>query len=540
MRRSWHLISKLNAIMYAMIVAAAVLASAKQGETHETTFGAQALYGNLVIGLEAGLRSQSVPVEAEKRAVAESRKVASHLQSNYDGPVQRLVQVQLLPGARPGSPPYRIGPIQKPGALRFLNDPLQKPLGPRLFGTKPPQQEPPPAAYPEQSRQSPDTPSTERPQPPGAHLEESSPESSDPRSKARKAQAEKSPAARGEAWEVSPEFGLGALVAGIVVAVGVWLIGSYYRKAPAPVQELVSKALGRLVEANAMAPQDVDIVECSVFGPPAARPGHTIMIQVHLHLAAQSERASLVATAMDSSATLRASCPLELPIKRGARVEISFAVNTLRVDEPVQSVVWQGRPAVCGFEVTIPQGTGGQSFFPVVRVSVDGILIGRIRFRISSDPDAASPQATPLGDHARRYENSFVSYAKEDRKEVLKRVQMLQIMKTKFFLDLLSLDPGDRWEKKLYEQIDRCDLFLLFWSQAAKDSQWVRREAEYALKHQQENPNSEPDIVPVILERDVPPPPSLAALHFDDRFNYLIYLMELAEASQNTAKVSAS
>jgi len=133
-----------------------------------------------------------------------------------------------------------------------------------------------------------------------------------------------------------------------------------------------------------------------------------------------------------------------------------------------------------------------------------------------------------------------VSYAKEDRKEVLKRVQMLQIMKTKFFLDLLSLDPGDRWEKKLYEQIDRCDLFLLFWSQAAKDSQWVRREAEYALKHQQENPNSEPDIVPVILERDVPPPPSLAALHFDDRFNYLIHLMELAEASQNTAKVSAS
>jgi hypothetical protein len=511
MRRSWHLGSKLNAIIYAMIVAAAVLASAKQGETHETTFGAQALYGNLVIGLEAGLRSQSVPVEAEKRAVAESRKVASHLQSNYDGPVQRLVQVQYVPGARPRLPPYIKGRLQNPGALR-LNT-----LRQRLFGTTP-QQEPPPAA----------------------HQEESSPESSDPRSKARKDQAEKPPAAQGEAWEVSPEFRLGALVAGLVLAVGAWLIVRYYRKAPAPVQELVSKTLGRLVEANAMAAQDVDIVECSVFGPPAARPGHTIMIQVHLHLAAQSERASLLATAMDSSATLRATCSLELTIKRGARVEISFAVNTLRVDEPVQSVVWQGRPAVCGFEVTIPQGTGGQSFFPVVRVSVDGILIGRIRFRISSDAEAASSQATPLGDHARRYEKAFVSYATIDRKEVLKRVQMLQILETEFFLDLLSLDPGDRWQKKLFEQIDRCDLFLLFWSQAAKDSRWVLREAEYALKRQQENPDSEPDIIPVILEHEVIPPPSLAALNFNDQFNYLIYLMDRAEASRNAAKVSAT
>src|SRR5262249_34559659 len=102
------------------------------------------------------------------------------------------------------------------------------------------------------------------------------------------------------------------------------------------------------------------------------------------------------------------------------------------------------------------------------------------------------------------------------------------------------LDPGDRWEKKLYEQINRCDLFLLFWSQAAKDSQWVLRETEYALRHQQENPNSEPDIVPVILEQDVPPPPSLAQLNFNDRIHYLISQMDRAEASQNAVRVSTT
>ncbi len=241
-----------------------------------------------------------------------------------------------------------------------------------------------------------------------------------------------------------------------------------------------------------------------------------------MHLANQAERASFLATTMDASAKLKGTKPLDLPIKRGARVEIAFSANGLTVDEPVQSVVWRGEPTYCQFLATIPAGTSGQSFFPVMRVSVDGKLVGPIEFRLSSDDAASQPASEPLGDHAKLYKYAFVSYASKDREEVLKRVQMLEVLKTKFFQDILSLDPGDRWEKKLYENIDRCDLFLLFWSQAAKDSQWVLKEAEYALAHQQKNPGSEPDLVPVVLEQNVLPPPNLSAFHFNDRISYLI------------------
>ena len=268
-----------------------------------------------------------------------------------------------------------------------------------------------------------------------------------------------------------------------------------------------------------------DTVECSVFAPPAVPPAEMALIQAFLHLPEQAERASFLASAMDSSTTLKGTRSLEIEIKRGAKVELSLAGSGLLIDEPVQSVVWQGQPVFCQFLVTVPMGTSGQSFFPVVRVSIDGVLVGRIKFRILSDSSATNPQSRPLGDHARRYENAFVSYATKDRKEVLKRVQMLNVMKTKFFIDLLSLDPGDRWEKKLYETIPQCDLFLLFWSQAAKDSTWVNREVEYALNQQSKNQDGEPDIVPVILEQNVSPPPSLAALHFNDRIQYLISLM---------------
>jgi hypothetical protein len=124
-----------------------------------------------------------------------------------------------------------------------------------------------------------------------------------------------------------------------------------------------------------------------------------------------------------------------------------------------------------------------------------------------------------MGDSADRYTQAFVSYASQDRPKVLPRVQMLGTVGIHFFQDVLDLDPGDRWEQKLYTHIDRCDLFLLFWSRAASQSEWVLREVRYALSRR-----SPPEIRPVIIEGPpiVPPPPELAHLHFNDR---LIYFM---------------
>jgi hypothetical protein len=41
----------------------------------------------------------------------------------------------------------------------------------------------------------------------------------------------------------------------------------------------------------------------------------------------------------------------------------------------------------------------------------------------------------------------FLSYASEDRIHVLKAAQLLNVLKMKYFQDLLSLTPGDRLPK---------------------------------------------------------------------------------------------
>jgi hypothetical protein len=122
-----------------------------------------------------------------------------------------------------------------------------------------------------------------------------------------------------------------------------------------------------------------------------------------------------------------------------------------------------------------------------------------------------------------RYRYAFISYASQDRTEVLKRVQMLDRTGVDYFQDLLSLDPGERWKRTLYRKIDDSDVFFLFWSTAAKQSEWVMKEVRYAIERRGGNEFAPPEIVPVIIEGPPPVPPAeLRDLHFNDKFLYFI------------------
>ena len=103
-------------------------------------------------------------------------------------------------------------------------------------------------------------------------------------------------------------------------------------------------------------------------------------------------------------------------------------------------------------------------------------------------------------------------------------MQLLSNLKIDYFQDVLHLEPGDRWERKLYRYIDHADLFLLFWSSSARESVWVRKEVRYAMDRKGDLDDAPPEILPVVIEGPpIPePPPELAHLHFGDRALYLM------------------
>ncbi|MFB2837927.1 TIR domain-containing protein [Floridanema evergladense] len=269
-----------------------------------------------------------------------------------------------------------------------------------------------------------------------------------------------------------------------------------------------------------------DLVDCSVFSPPVVACGNMFLVQVFVHLPEEVEIVQQQAEQSDSESKKLGVRSLGIPIERGTELTFSLSIPKLEVDEPIQQLIWNGKANSVQFGVTVPADLTQKTVIGTVTVSQNSVPLGHLKFKLSiaTSNSANSSQLQPVGEVARIYKKAFVSYSSKDRQEVLKRVQGLAVTGIEIFQDVLNLEPGDRWEKELYRHINECDLFLLFWSTAAKESKWVLKEVLYALERQGKDGLNPPEIIPVIIESPplVPPPDELQHLHFNDKILYLI------------------
>ena len=269
-----------------------------------------------------------------------------------------------------------------------------------------------------------------------------------------------------------------------------------------------------------------DRVECSVFAPPIVSPGSTFMIQAFAHISSQTREAARRAKEFDADAVRRAIKTLVSSVSRGTKLSFDLAMPGLRVDDPVQSMVWSGATESVQFGISVPKRRRPGNVVGTLTVSQDWIPIGHIKFTLTVMPGLKrqTGSTVAVGGAARRYEMAFISYASEDRTTVLERVQVLSTVGVRTFQDVLNLEPGERWERSLYRHIDESDIVLLFWSNAAKKSKWVRKEVQYALKRKHGDEFAPPEIGPVLIEGPPVPRPwkELAYLHFNDPRIYLM------------------
>jgi hypothetical protein len=271
----------------------------------------------------------------------------------------------------------------------------------------------------------------------------------------------------------------------------------------------------------------VEDVDATVYAPAQAPPGDNFLVLVYAHLRKQASAVAKAAKAAAPGVTKRFAQTLDQQVKRGTKLTFNLAMPGLDIDEPSQSIIWRGKYEAVQFSVSIPADAKVRTLVGTVIVSEDSVPIGHLKFTfvIASDGAAATPATQPVpAGTLDRYQQAFISYASPDRAEVLKRVQMLNLRKVRFFQDLLTLEPGDQWEKLIYEYIDQSDVFYLFWSEAASRSPWVEKEILYAIKRKAGNDKGAPEIVPVIIEGPPPaaPPAELSFLHFNDKFMYFI------------------
>jgi len=261
-------------------------------------------------------------------------------------------------------------------------------------------------------------------------------------------------------------------------------------------------------------PLDVD---CSVWAPPRTAWGNAVLVQVFLHRPEFEAEARALAREFDADAARRGITTLTLPIAHGTRVRLHLeAATPLLVHEPFVAVEWRGRTTQVQFSVDTPPRSvlDENDYNLTLRLYIEEVPVGRILFKLTVGP-TGSPHAQPVKGEAHRYTSAFASYASQDRNEVLSRIQGMQ--KSAPFLDIFfdraSLRPGEDWRVRLVEEIERRDVFFLFWSRAARSSEWVETEWKTALDRKGLH-----SISPVPLEGPeiAPPPHELSSLHFDD------------------------
>ncbi len=190
-----------------------------------------------------------------------------------------------------------------------------------------------------------------------------------------------------------------------------------------------------------------------------------------------------------------------------ARTKGPVTIASAEIAEPEDTMAWEGESTSVSFVVTLTAlGQGGKS--PgVARIYANGIQVAKISFVLSAAGVAESSGV--------RYRKAFASYASDDRDAVLGRIQGIHkvVPEMEIFLDVASLRSGQNWERELWRVIPASDIFYLFWSHHARNSEWVEKEWRCALR---ERGIEFIDPVPLESPRESPPPPELSSLLFND------------------------
>jgi hypothetical protein len=202
-------------------------------------------------------------------------------------------------------------------------------------------------------------------------------------------------------------------------------------------------------------------------------------------------------------------------IERGTTISAGLFVDGLIVEPSEKTLTWTGSLNNSSFVVTVPDNEREGTKIGRLCFYMNGLEVSRLHFKfLISLKQKEDIKLANSFSYATKYKTAFASYASEDRNDVLARVQGLEKAGVDVFMDVRNLRSGERYEDKLLEKILSTDIFYLFWSTAAKKSEWVKKEWEYALNNRGIDfispiPLDSPDIVP--------PPPELGqSLHFGD------------------------
>jgi len=200
-------------------------------------------------------------------------------------------------------------------------------------------------------------------------------------------------------------------------------------------------------------------------------------------------------------------------IPLGCKIKVCLSSENIKINPSEIEIQWYEPLNKLVFRISPnDQKTENRSLHLNVDVLADDLLVSSMQVPLTVDEKARS-KSSMANTTAQLYEEVFASYSRDDIdvvKHLKKRYKALGIY---MFIDVDDLRSGSLWRRALFERIDKCDLFQLFWSKSSSDSEYVKIEWQHAIRAIEYKGGR--FIRPVYWEEPMPSPPkSISHLNF--------------------------
>jgi len=196
-------------------------------------------------------------------------------------------------------------------------------------------------------------------------------------------------------------------------------------------------------------------------------------------------------------------------------IELKFIpkVEGITFSPTKQDVVWYRDIKEVTFRVNVDLKDIGKILVGAIDIYKDSLLIGQIPISFTVSQEEKPTEIVKVKN--KMFESLFISYSHADETLIDNFIIAYESLGITVKIDKDALKSGDIWQEKLIELIEESDVFQLYWSNKARESENVTKEWKHALKILKSGDKAKSFIRPCYWELPMPEiPEELRQIHF--------------------------
>ncbi len=200
------------------------------------------------------------------------------------------------------------------------------------------------------------------------------------------------------------------------------------------------------------------------------------------------------------------------PVARGTTLTIVPRCAGVRFNPERLAISWDEDWQRSSFRFSADESLAGSAAAGEIAIYVGPLILAILKFGLLVSDASQTEMALSAAQQQTVGPSSvFASYSHDDTPVVLACRNAYKALGLTVNIDVDALRSGDQWDPRLMQLIDGSDVFQLFWSARAANSEAVQREWRYALAHSR----GAGYIRPVYWEQPlIAPPAELSNVHF--------------------------